>query len=74
MPGRVAGIKCDGARDQFDGARDIAVLGRNHAEQEPGFRGVTIIGQDLKACLVGSAEVPGREGAPRNAAQRFVRS
>jgi hypothetical protein len=50
------------------------VLGRNHAEQEPGFRGVTIIGQDLKACLVGSAEIPGREGAPRNAAQRFVRS
>jgi hypothetical protein len=49
------------------------VLGRNHGEQEPGFRGVPIIGQDLQAGLMGGAEIPGSKGAPRNAAQRFVR-
>jgi hypothetical protein len=49
------------------------MLGRNHAEQEPRFCSVTIVCQDFQARPMRAQEIPGCEGAPRGAAQRFVR-
>jgi hypothetical protein len=49
------------------------MLGRNHAEQEPRFGRVTVVRQDFQARPMRAEEIPGSEGAPRGAAQRFVR-